>query len=113
MKKDYLNTYNPELVKKHNSRKAEALQEGGQAPQGQQAAPQGGEQQVDPMEMLQAWGQAMQAQDEATATEIAMQFTGMMYQQAAGQEQQAQQTPAMRRGGEAPALKFNDKGEVI
>jgi len=113
MAKDYLNTYSKELVEKHNSSKAQAFQEGGQAPQ-QQAAPQGGGgQQVDPMEMLQAWGQAMQSQDQETAIQIAMQFTGMMYEQAAGQSQQAANTPAMRRGGEAPSLTFNEKGELI
>ena len=105
MEKDYLKKYGDKEVLSQRENDIKALQQGGQAPV--QAAPAEG--QVDPEQLLGVFIQAMQANDEAAATQAAMQFTAffaeqMMAQQGGGGAQGGQPAPAMRGGGKTPIV---------
>ena len=97
-----------------NKKKIEARQMGGEAPAPggapQGGAPQGGGQGPNPQELLMAFGQAMQAQDEGAATQIALQFTSMVYDQMAQEQQAGQGAMAARNGGNVPS--FNAEGKI-
>ena len=104
MEKDYLKIHGDKEVLAQRENDIKALQQGGQAPV--QAAPAEG--QVDPEQLLGVFIQAMQANDEAAATQAAMQFTAffaeqMMAQQGGG-AQEGQPAPAMRGGGKTPIV---------
>jgi len=98
-----------------NKKKIEARQQGGEAPAAPAQAPQGGGGQPqggpDPKQLLDAWGQAMQAKDEASAKEIAQQFTAIIYTQMSQEQQNTQGAMAAREGGNAPS--FDEKGNLV
>jgi len=96
-----------------NRKLIEARQMGGEAPAPGGAPEQGGtpEQGPNPQQLLEAWGQAMQAKDEATAKDIAQQFTAVIYTQMANEQQATQGAMAARNGAFAPS--FDKEGNLI
>ena len=111
--KDHIEKYGSESFKGKLEAKEQAIkarQAGGPAP-APQGPPQGGEGQADPQQLLMAFGQAMEAQDQQAAMEIAMQFTMTVYQSMAQEQQAVASTPAARKGGKAPS--FDAQGNLI
>lgn len=98
------------------AKRTQALQAGGQAPegapqgqepQGQQA--QGGQQQVDPKQIAMAYVQAKQSGDQENMIKAAVMFMDAVVVPSLQQQAQAG-SPAMRRGGEVEVPSFDENG---
>lgn len=89
-----------------------AFQEGAQAPvpAGAGAPQEGG---ADPQQLLMAFVQAEQQQPQGEESlKLAYAFTSMVAQDAMAQQQAANATPAMRKGGKAPKPVFGKSGKM-
>jgi len=113
-KKNYLKEIGGDVYEASlENKRVIAAQEGVQAPAPEQAAPQGGGQQVNPEQFLMDFLQAVQNNDEKGACEAAMQFTAIIAQQYQGEQQANQATPGMRKGGHVKnSLIFSKDGKI-